>query len=75
MDSTEKCWLEYVDGELLCRYNHEIGEDCLMKRDDEDEQNDFDCIENAKFEFDERERLRERMVDGEIDDALLSGDY
>lgn len=28
--STDKCWLEYQEGELVCTYMHDIGEECLM---------------------------------------------
>lgn len=28
--STDKCYLEYVEGYLTCTFNHKIGEECLM---------------------------------------------
>lgn len=27
---TENCYLEYVEGYLVCTYNHKAGEKCLM---------------------------------------------
>jgi len=30
--STEKCYLEYVEGYLTCTHNHEAGEECLMNK-------------------------------------------
>ena len=32
--STEKCYLEYVEGHLTCTYNHTIGDECLMQQKD-----------------------------------------
>jgi len=29
--STDKCYLEYVEGYLECTYNHKAGEECLMQ--------------------------------------------
>lgn len=29
-DSTDNCYLDYVDGYLTCTFNHKSGEECLM---------------------------------------------
>lgn len=31
-DTTDKCFMDYVDGFLTCTYNHRSGEECLMNQ-------------------------------------------
>lgn len=55
--STDNCYLEYVEGYLACTYNHKIGEECLMNREEKCELCDGDGFveeygDGANFEYD-----------------------
>ena len=66
--STDKCYLEYVEGYLTCTYNHKAGEECLMDQE-----------ENEVYQYTEVEEIVEEFMkpccpttlDGKLDQEFI----
>jgi len=67
-DTTDDCYLEYVDGHLTCTFNHKAGDKCLMDKDEEEI--------NKAYELgrkEEREECIRYMRSGNISGSFSTG--